>query len=310
MKLNDKVRFVNEKLSGIITRIIDDKTVGVEVEDGFEIPVLKSEIVLVSTSIPESPNTPVISPDSLQLRPEGLYIYLEQRFTTFYYQKIYNFFLCAISVNCYRRMGTSWEFLNHQVLSPGSGLLIDNLDFTETGKWPELFIQAALHNNFNNDQLPEPLLYRFQYRTKDYIQSEKNKDGKTLYVVSPEPFKAKVKVEVERVIMPLSTKHADKPIMAVDRPERVVDLHLEKLHSNPMGIKADEALQLQIEAFQNNFEKAMSMNFGKITFIHGVGNGTLKNYIWGFLSKSKDIRTYREAMKEKFGYGATEIIFK
>lgn len=46
MKLNDKVRFLNEKLKGTITRIIDDKTVAVEVEDGFEIPVLKSEIVL------------------------------------------------------------------------------------------------------------------------------------------------------------------------------------------------------------------------------------------------------------------------
>lgn len=306
MKLNDKVRFVNERLSGVITRIIDEKTVGVEVEDGFEIPVLKSEIVLVSPSSEKT--TAIVAPALTQNRPEGLYIFLEQRFTTFYYQKIYNYFSCDICVNCYRGSGSDWEFISQQILSPGSGMLADNVDFSETNRWPELFIHVALHKTFQNGILPEPLLYRFSYRTKDYIQSEKSKDGKTIYVVSPEPFKAKVKVEVERVTP--TTTAPPAPVLSIERPERIVDLHIEKLHSRPQGISPEEALKVQMEAFHNNFEKAMSMNLGKITFIHGVGSGTLKNHIWAFLSKSKDIRTYREAMKEKFGYGATEIIFK
>ena len=37
MQIGDKVKFINESLSGVITRLIDDKTIGVSIEDGFEI---------------------------------------------------------------------------------------------------------------------------------------------------------------------------------------------------------------------------------------------------------------------------------
>jgi hypothetical protein len=39
--LGDRVRFLNENIEGTVTRILDDKTVGVTTDDDFEIPVLK-----------------------------------------------------------------------------------------------------------------------------------------------------------------------------------------------------------------------------------------------------------------------------
>src|SRR5258705_2464315 len=50
MKFNvgDKVSFLNEKLSGRITRIIDDEICKVETDDGFEINANEKELVLVS----------------------------------------------------------------------------------------------------------------------------------------------------------------------------------------------------------------------------------------------------------------------
>src|SRR2546428_14027000 len=46
-KLGDYVRFVDERLEGYVTKIIDNHTVGVTGEDDFEIPVLASKITLV-----------------------------------------------------------------------------------------------------------------------------------------------------------------------------------------------------------------------------------------------------------------------
>ena len=47
-KLGDKVKFLNEKGEGTITRIINVATVGVTVEDGFEIPYAISNLILMS----------------------------------------------------------------------------------------------------------------------------------------------------------------------------------------------------------------------------------------------------------------------
>ena len=46
-KLGEFVRFVEERREGYITRIIDDATIAVTDEDGFEIPVLASQVTRV-----------------------------------------------------------------------------------------------------------------------------------------------------------------------------------------------------------------------------------------------------------------------
>ncbi len=307
MKLNDKVRFLNEKLKGTITRIIDDKTVAVEVEDGFEIPVLKSEIVLETTNEPV--NVKIVTAAPPNNKPEGIYIVLEQRFNTYYYQKIYNYNSCDISFICYQKNNQDWIYKSHAVLKPNTGLLLDNVDFTETDKWPEFFITVSLHKNIT-DQIPEPQLFQFRYKSKDYIHAEVNNEAKKVFFVKQESYKAKIKVEVERSITPQIQVQQTQDKHIFERPETVVDLHIEKLHTHSHLLSAEEALQLQVNTFNNNFEKALSLNYSKIIFIHGVGSGLLKNHIWNILSKSKEIRNYKEAMKEKFGYGATEIVFK
>ena len=47
-----------------------------------------------------------------------------------------------------------------------------------------------------------------------------------------------------------------------------------------------------------------------IKFIHGIGNGVLRDKIHKLLSKNDTIQYYEDANKERFGYGATLIHFK
>jgi hypothetical protein len=45
--IGDKVRFLNDVGGGTVTKIIDKKTVAVQTDDGFEIPVLDSELIII-----------------------------------------------------------------------------------------------------------------------------------------------------------------------------------------------------------------------------------------------------------------------
>jgi len=46
-KLGDFVRFVDEKMEGYVTRIIDEQMIGVTGDDDFEIPVLANKVTTV-----------------------------------------------------------------------------------------------------------------------------------------------------------------------------------------------------------------------------------------------------------------------
>lgn len=49
LKVGDKVSFLNEARNGIVRKVINNQMVSVEIEDGFEIPVLGKELVKVDS---------------------------------------------------------------------------------------------------------------------------------------------------------------------------------------------------------------------------------------------------------------------
>jgi len=96
----------------------------------------------------------------------------------------------------------------------------------------------------------------------------------------------------------------------IDAPSREVDLHIEELTEQFPSMNAEEMLRFQLEAFRKNLEAAIVHHYQNIIFIHGVGNGTLRNEIHKQLGKHPHVKTFKDARKEKFGYGATEVILK
>ena len=48
MNIGDKVRMLRAKEQGVITRFLSGNQVEIEIEDGFRIPVMQSELVVVS----------------------------------------------------------------------------------------------------------------------------------------------------------------------------------------------------------------------------------------------------------------------
>ncbi len=87
-----------------------------------------------------------------------------------------------------------------------------------------------------------------------------------------------------------------------------VDLHIEELIDDPAGMSAAEMIDIQLRHFRKELDNAMYKRSIKIIFIHGVGNGRLKNSIRSELKALK--LNYRDGAYDRFGAGATEVLLR
>ncbi|RZJ36697.1 MAG: DNA mismatch repair protein MutS [Flavobacterium sp.] len=87
------------------------------------------------------------------------------------------------------------------------------------------------------------------------------------------------------------------------------DLHIEKLTKNHRSLSSFEILDLQVETARRHIDFAIRNRIPKIVLIHGVGEGVLKEELNSLFSRYDNL-THREANYQKYGLGATELIFR
>ena len=95
----------------------------------------------------------------------------------------------------------------------------------------------------------------------------------------------------------------------VDDGEAEVDLHIDMLCENPGELAPHEAFQTQMRYFRTCLNHAFENHLKKVTFIHGVGRGILKDEMMAELKKYDNIAVMDAPMR-KYGVGAVEVYFK
>lgn len=88
-------------------------------------------------------------------------------------------------------------------------------------------------------------------------------------------------------------------------PPMEVDLHINQLVNNCVGMSNFDMLDLQMSTAKRKLEFAINNKIQKVVFIHGVGAGVLKNELH-FLFKKYAVKSY-EASPQNYGEGATEV---
>ena len=88
--------------------------------------------------------------------------------------------------------------------------------------------------------------------------------------------------------------------------ERLVDLHIEELRENYYLMNNTQKLNVQLDHFKEELDDAIAGHIHKIVFIHGVGNGILRQSIRDIL-KTYDGVEYSDGAYKKYGAGATEV---
>lgn len=311
-KLGDYVRFVDEKREGYITREIDAITVGVTDTDGFEIPVAKSNLTYVhghhSNADTANNAMPAQQVDD-KFVEDGIFLAVAEDSKT---SVVAHFTLVnrssyqvLLTLKTERAGIYKGEFAG--VIQPKTSVQIYTANLGDLDNWPNFTFQA-LYFSASNTKPKKPLLLEKRFRSKDFSGSkaqiaEINKFGWLIRLDEPA-----LVIDAQKLKESFFNQQTEKSKVA--KPAQEVDLHIEKLRDDHHFLSQTEILSTQLDHFQKVLDAAIVHQMPSIVIIHGVGNGTLRDYIHKSISKHPQVRTFMDAKKEKFGYGATEVVFK
>lgn len=312
-KLGDFVRFVDEKREGYVTRIIDHQTLGVTDTDGFEIPVAISNLTSVhghqSNLAKPDEAANVIMPSDDSFVEEGVYIAVveSQKASSIVHFTLINRsgYQLLISLKTDLKGKYKGEFAGVVQAKGQTQLYIENLADLEI--WPEFNFQV-LFFTAANIKPKAPFVLNRKFRAKDFsisknLIAELNKYGWLIRLDEPLPL-----IDAQKLKESFFRGTAEQTKVAM--PSTEIDLHIEKLRDDHQFLDQSEMLNIQLAYFQQMLADAIVHQMPKIVFIHGVGNGTLRHHIHKVISKHPQVRTFMDAQKEKFGFGATEVVFK
>ncbi|MDE6322712.1 MAG: DUF2027 domain-containing protein [Paramuribaculum sp.] len=87
----------------------------------------------------------------------------------------------------------------------------------------------------------------------------------------------------------------------------VVDLHISELVDNTRGLSNADMLNLQIDEFSRIMDENLKKKGQKIVFIHGKGEGVLRNAILKELNHRYKGHDVQDASFREYGFGATQV---
>lgn len=114
---------------------------------------------------------------------------------------------------------------------------------------------------------------------------------------------AQIKSEKE-----LPKKRKPNTVKAKERnaPKMEVDLHIHQLTKDEKGMTSHDKLNLQLETAERQLQFALRKRIQKVVFIHGVGEGVLKEELKYLFGRYENLKYY-DADYQKYGLGATEV---
>lgn len=321
MNIGDKVRLLHGKEQGIVHRFLPGNQVEIEIEDGFRIPVLRTEIVEISPLeakrlVPTPPIEPVAFSAKAPLATKGIYavfVPINDRELTLHIVNNTDWTLP------YTFASTKEEhFLSERagLLMPRTSEKVADLLMKEFENWPTFVFTFLFHRPSSRTEqgvLQRRIRCRAQSFHKRKAEAPLLRKNAYLYALDDESVEVPVSsssVSPEKLRESLlSTKKEEPTVTTLTRPKNIVDLHLEKL-PDELGSAVKDPIQIQLLYFEQQLEQAIASGMDEITFIHGVGNHVLRNEVHRRLGKHPFVQYFKDAQKEKFGYGATLVKIK
>jgi hypothetical protein len=354
-KAGDKVRFLNTIGGGTVIKEINAFMVLVEIEDGFEIPTLASELVIIEPAGASGdlflnkndrrPEIPVIvepEPDDYETdrisrivnrgdgsaAPTGVYlawvpqdqqriltgsldVYLVNNTTS---DILYTFFLKDSEGN--------FSGIDYGSIPAESKLVIESIVRDDIGMWSNGIVQVLFYAEKNEKVLmPVSATFRIKgsvfYQDGSYHETRFLANQKAIvYTVCelnrvPSTYEQILNEKENREPLPAAAERF-RPETAIDQHrtapnEAEVDLHISALRQDYSNLSPHEILTIQLGYFERMLGSAIAFKFTKVVFIHGIGNGTLKQSIIKRLQEYEDIE-FRTASFAKYGNGAIELI--
>jgi hypothetical protein len=345
IKVGDKVKFLNDVGGGRVTGFISKNMVNVENEDGFEIPYPISE--LVNVEAPEfNPGAKIPPPRSEEnkleskreieiLTPEGEIINGKNS-PDFYFCLVpgnpknpvsgeIELFLLndsnfTLLYRYFQVKSEKIETVKSGLLQSNSRIIVERLTESDFSDLPEFGFQILYFRNSENE-INEPVTKKFKinpvkfYKESSFtpnsyfqrnamiLQISKNILTTEIDKLTEEDFRTVVK-EKEKAAAPVKTERKQT------QDEIVVDLHISELLDKWDGLSNRELLEIQMEKVETEMKAAIQSMAKRIVFIHGVGQGVLKQEVANLLQRKFKKYYFQDASFKEYGYGATMVILR
>jgi hypothetical protein len=220
-----------------------------------------------------------------------------------------------------RKQNGAWGGTDYDAMQPNTKVLLGTIDREEIEKWSYGVLQALYHKESASKVLaPVNSIFSFKpaklFKETSYQESS-FLEGKAyifkINEIDTQPAVAESELD-EKYDEQVEAKHAKpkEPEEVINKHktsprEAIVDLHIGELVEDYSKMNNVDMLNYQLNYFVRCLESAIRSYITKVTFIHGVGEGVLKNKMNEILREYDNVKT-RDASLKNFGYGATEVL--
>ena len=333
-------------------KIIDTRMVEVEIEEGFNVPVLMSDLVLDFRAQPnrqqqvvdnvqkEIKNQQIIEQENREearkselrrfarnTEEEGIYLAFiphDQQWllTGPIDVAVVNNTAADALYSFNLKEEEKYANIDYGSIAPYSKVVVEAISRDDLEHWCEGVIQVVLCQD-DIDAVYHPLHAPFSLRTSRFFKDgsfvESGLLGEKAMMICLSTAAAlkgseadAAKLLKDGVMQPKAGKDIVKKAAAIDKHqtepgEAIVDLHIGELVDNILGMSSNDIFRVQINYFKKMLDSAIENDYSKVTFIHGVGNGVLKNAIIDEL-KHYDNTQSKMASISRFGVGAIDVM--
>ena len=349
VNVGDRVRFLNATGGGVVSKIVNRELVMVTDEDGFDIPTLAKECVVVETSTKvhtqekkvEKPKVVETIDDFVQKEkedkeyvpqaeteegeilnvllafvPQNIKMLSTTDFDT-YFVNDSNYYL---AYNIATVAGTKFVSRAVGFIQPNTKIIIKESMKSELNEWENVRVQLfalkqdkpySLKTVYDVKLKLNPVKF---FKLHSFVENDYFDELAMIFPIVKNDVATNsvlVEEEIEKIAAKENGTIARKISKPNQRPEIIVkDFHINSLLDNTNGMSAYDMLQYQLKVFEETMQENLKQKGQKIVFIHGKGNGVLRKAILDELKKKYSTCYVRDASFQEYGYGASMVTIK
>jgi hypothetical protein len=336
---------------GTVRRFQNKDIVIIEEADGFEMPVLIRECVVideknvsvnnipkktvepVATRIPQEPVRPpeqkkqeiteVPGGDRLNVYLAYLPIDIKNLSKSNYEAFVVNDSNYYLFFNYMNRQNNAWMSRCSAVIEPNTQLFIEEFTKTQLPELEKICVQLmaykqgkpyAWKNTYSVEWRLDALKF---FKLHSFQENEFFEDEALIYpIVTNDAAARELLISAADLQEAMTQKvKADLPKPPVIKKDKIpgpieVDLHLDKLLDTTTGMSNADILSYQLETFRKVMEENKQKKGQKIVFIHGKGEGVLRNAVLAELKQKYNSFPTQDASFREYGFGATMVTIK
>ena len=222
------------------------------------------------------------------------------------------------------RENNAWQSRFSGLIEPNTKLFFEEFDKSQINNIEQVCVQyvAFKHNKSYGFKSPVSVELRLDtvkfyklhsFKENDYFED----DGLVYYITKKDIPEREMLVTTEEIQQSIREKDAPKRRPRIQKLTKKkkddileVDLHINQLLDTTAGMSNKEMLDYQLNKFHEVMNEHKKDKNKKIVFIHGKGDGILKNELNKALRNQYKKTFFQDASFQEYGYGATMVTIK